>query len=49
MTLAEQVKERWKNTSMETILGEPELAVPLANYINGTGHFKDKSGEHTHT
>ena len=28
---------------------DPEIAIPLANYIDGTGRFKVKPGEHMQT
>ena len=47
--LAQQVKKMRKNMTLETLLGEPELAVPLANYIDSTGRFKTNEGEQTYT
>ena len=32
----------------ETLLGDPELVIPPANYIDGTNRFKTKPGEHTY-
>ena len=32
--------------TVETLLGEPELAIPLANYIESTCRFKTKPGEY---
>ena len=31
------------------IAGNPDLAIPLAKYIDSTGRFKTKSGERTQT
>jgi len=45
--LAQQVRKRKKELMLETLLGDPELALPLANYIKGMGHFKVKSDEYT--
>ena len=47
--LARQVKKMRKSMTVETLLGEPELAVPLAKYIDSTGRFKVKEGEQTNT
>jgi ribonuclease HI len=47
--LARQVKRLRKNMTLETLLGEPELAVPLAKYIDSTGRFKINEGEQSHT
>jgi hypothetical protein len=47
--LARQVKRLQKNMTLETLLGEWELAAPLAKYIYSTGRFKVNEGEHTHT
>ena len=47
--LARQVRKIKKNMTVETLLGEPELALPLANYIESTGRFHTKSGEQTQT
>ena len=50
--------ERWalerqarkkKSLTLETLLGDPDLALPLGNYIDGTGRFKQLLGEQTHT
>jgi len=45
--LAQHVKKKWKNLTIEMLLGDPELAIPLANYINGTSCFKEKPCEQT--
>ena len=45
--LAKHVKKKQKSMTIETLLGDPELAIPLANYINGTSCFKEKPGEQT--
>jgi len=34
--LAQQAKKRHKNMTIETLLEDPEMAIPLANYIDGT-------------
>jgi len=47
--LAQHVKKKRKNMTIETLLGDPELAIPLANYIDGTSRFKEKPGEQTHS
>ena len=47
--LARQVKKMRKNMTLETLLGEPKLAEPLANYIDSTERFKINEGEQTHT
>ena len=47
--LLQQVKKRRKELTIETLLGDPELAIPLANYMDGTGHFRTKLGEHEQT
>ena len=44
--LAQQVKKRRKKMSIETLLGDPEMAIPLANFVHSTGRFKDRPGEH---
>ena len=43
--LARQVKKSKKLMTVEALLGEPGLAVPLANYLESTGRFQAKSGE----
>jgi hypothetical protein len=47
--LAQQVKKRWKKMSLETLLGDLEMVIPLANYVHSISHFRDKSGEHALT
>jgi ribonuclease HI len=44
--LARQVRKSKKNLTVEVLLGEPELALPLANYIEGTGRFRNDLSEH---
>jgi len=44
--LAQQARKRRKSMTVEVLLGEPELAIPLANYIESTGRFRSKPGEH---
>jgi len=44
--LAKHAKKRHKEFTVETLLGDPELAIPLANYMDGTGRFRTKIGEH---
>ena len=43
-----QVKKRKKSMTLETLLGEPDLALPLANYIDGTERFKQLLSEQLH-
>ena len=45
--LARAARKLMKNMTVEVLLGEPELASPLANYIESTGRFRDKPGEQT--
>jgi hypothetical protein len=47
--LVQQVKKRKKKMMMEMLLEDPEMAIPMANYVHGTGRFKNKPGEHTQT
>jgi len=47
--LAQHIKKKQKNMTIETLLEDPELAIPLANFIDGTSHFKEKPGEQTHS
>lgn len=47
--LAQQAKKKQKNMLIEMLLGDPEMAIPLANYIDGTSRFKVKPGEQTPT
>jgi len=44
--LIQQVKKRRKELMIKMLLSDPELAIPLANYIDGTGRFRPKIGEH---
>jgi hypothetical protein len=41
----QQAKKRQKKMTIETLLGDLEMALPVANYMHSTGRFKDKSGE----
>ena len=34
--------------TLETLLGDPDLALPLANYIDGTERFKQLLSEQLH-
>ena len=38
-----------KRLMLEMLLRDPDLAIPLANYIDRTGQFKQHLGEHPHT
>jgi ribonuclease HI len=38
--LAQNVKKKRQNMSMKTLLGNPELVLPVANYIEATNRFK---------
>ena len=40
--MSQQVKKSRKKMSLETLLGDPEMAVPIANYVHSTGRFRDK-------
>ena len=44
--LAQQARKCCKPMTVETLLGDPEMAIPLANYISSTGRFKINQGEH---
>ena len=44
-TLAQQARKIKKCLTIETLLGEPELATPLANFIESTGRFRTNPGE----
>ena len=46
--LERQVKKKKKSLSLETLLGDPDLALLLANYIDGTNQFKQALGEQQH-
>ena len=44
----ERIAHKKKKTlSLETLLGDPDFAVPLSSYIDGTKHFLHNFGEHT--
>ena len=43
--LAKHAKKRRKELTIETLLGNPEIAIPLANYMDSTGRFRTKTGE----
>ena len=47
--LERQVKKKKKSLTLEVLLGDPDLALLLANYINGTNGFKQSLGEQQHT
>jgi ribonuclease HI len=47
--LVQQVKKRQKKMTLETLLGDPEMAIPLANYVHSTSRFRDNPGEHAVT
>jgi len=47
--LARHVKKRRKHMTVESLLGCPDLATPLAKYIDSTGRFKLNPGEQTPT
>ena len=38
--LAQQARKHRKSMTVEALLGEPELAIPLANYIQSTGRLQ---------
>ena len=38
--LAQQANKQHKRLSLETLLGTPDMAIPLANYIDASGRFK---------
>ena len=46
--LARQAKKNKKGMSLNALLGEPSLVIPLANYINATHRFTEH-GEHSIT
>jgi hypothetical protein len=46
--LAQQARKRNKLMSMHTLLGTPELIIPLANYIDATNRFKATEVETRH-
>ena len=43
--LARQVRKKQKFMTVETLLGESDLILPLASYIISTGRFKNPTGE----
>jgi ribonuclease HI/exonuclease III len=45
--LAQQARRIQKNLTVESLLGEPGLAIPLANYIDSTCRFRANPGEQT--
>ena len=47
--LAQQVRKKRKFMTVESLLGEPDLIIPLANYICGTGRFRNSPGEQPKT
>src|SRR6266581_5235072 len=47
--LTRQARKIRKNLTVETLQGDQELAIPLANYIEGTGRFRTNLGEHPQT
>jgi len=38
--------KKQKALTLETLLGDPDFAIPLANFIKGTNRFKNNIGEH---
>jgi len=38
--LAQQANKQHKRLSLETLLGTPDMAISLANYIDASGRFK---------
>jgi hypothetical protein len=47
--LEKHVQKKQKAMLLETLLRDPDLAIPLANYIEGTNHFTYNIGEHPQT
>ena len=47
--LERQVKKKKKNLTLEVLLGDPDLALLLTNYIDGTSRFKQSLGEQQYT
>jgi hypothetical protein len=43
--LARQVRKKQKFMTVEALLGEPDLILPLASYIISTGRFRNPTGE----
>ena len=48
-TLERHVQKKKKSFTLETLLGDPDLAIPISSYIDGTGRFKLITGEHAQT
>jgi len=46
-TLGRHARRRKKTLALETLLGDPDFAVPLSSYIDSTKRFKQNSSEHT--
>ena len=44
--LKRHVQKKRKPMMLEALLGDPDLVIPLANYIDGTNHFSYSNGEH---
>ena len=47
--LERQVKKKKKSLTLEVLLGDPDLALLLTNYIDGTNRFKQSLSEQQHT
>jgi hypothetical protein len=47
--LERHVQKKQKAILLKTLLGDLDLAIPLANYIKGTNHFAYNIGEHLQT
>ena len=47
--LERQVKKKKQNLTLEALLGDTDLALPLANYIDGTSRFKQSLSEQQYT
>lgn len=45
--LAQLARKKRKALTLETLLGDPDFAIPLANFIEGTNRFKNNIGEHS--
>jgi hypothetical protein len=43
--LARQVRKNQKFMTVNALLGEPNLILPLARYLESTGRFRNPSGE----
>jgi hypothetical protein len=48
-TLAQIVRKKKKYLTLETLLGNPDLVLPLANYIDATQRFKIGEQSNTRT